>query len=492
MSSIKDMLFRQLVKHGLRRAAKMSDKNLILFAKLATKVAHKDEVKILNTIIKKWEQKHPSTILVKRLLRGLNNNCIDKIATNLLCNALIIGNRVRKDIEVKTGTRIPFFMVLCPTMVCNLRCVGCSAGEYKQDSDLDFKTVDRVIREAKSVGCRFFTISGGEPYIWPHLLTLFKKHDDCYFQTYTNGTLITKKLAKTLAELGNVAPAISVEGFEKETDCRRGKGVYNKILQAMENLKEAGVMYGFSATPTSLNSDLICSDEFIDFWIKKGCYFGWFFQYIPIGLKPDVKLMATPKQRIRLMGKVNEWRNTKPIFLGDFWNDGPWDNGCMAGGRKGGYFSINHKGDVESCAFAHFAVDNIKNKSFMEVLNSDFFKAIKKRQPYDKDGNLLLPCMIIDNPWILRDVVKETGAKPTHPGADSIIKDKKIIKHLDKYSKELKRLADKEWKERFPWLVEKWKQKAEEAHCQKHPAEESIKKNIRNGQRAKMLAKGKA
>jgi MoaA/NifB/PqqE/SkfB family radical SAM enzyme len=387
--------------------------------------------------------------------------------------------------------KIPFFLLMCPTMRCNLRCIGCSAGEYTQKDDLDFKTADRVITEAKALGCYFFTFSGGEPYIWPYLLKLFKKHNDCYFQTYTNGTLITKKMAKKLAELGNVAPAISVEGYEKETDKRRGKGVHKRVLQAMQNLKEAGVMFGFSATPTRYNSDLLCSDEFIDYYIKKGCYFGWFFQYVPIGLKPDIKLMATPKQRDKLRQKVYEWRNTKPVFLGDFWNDGPWVDGCIAAGRSNGYLNINHKGDVEPCGFVHFAVDNIKNKSLKQVLNSDFFKAIRRKQPYDKDGNLLIPCMIIDNPQVLRDAVKKTGAYPTHPGAESIIKDPKITKHLDKYSKEMKKIADKAWKKQFPHLVEKMKRKAEESHETKHIAEKNIKKNIFNGQRARKLANGR-
>ncbi|MBW2993139.1 radical SAM protein [Candidatus Woesearchaeota archaeon] len=460
---VKEFFVRQTIKHGANKLFSLSDKNLIRFAKLTEKVAREKEAKIVRKLTEKWEQKHPYTLLVKRLFKELNKNCANKLTTNLIYNALIVGKKRGKELQKEYDMVIPQFLLFCPTMCCNLRCVGCSAGEYTQKDDLDFETMDRVIREAKELGMYFFTISGGEPYMWPHLLKIFEKHNDCYFQTYTNGTLITKGVAKKLAELGNVAPAISVEGYEKETDARRGKGIHNKALQAMENLKEAGVMFGFSATPTRCNSDLLCSDEFIDYYIGKGCYFGWFFQYIPIGLKPDVNLMATPKQRNKLRQKVNEWRNTKPVFLGDFWNDGCYVDGCLAGARSGGYLNINHKGDVEPCGFVHFAVDNIKNKSLKQVLKSDFFNAIRRRQPYDKDGNLLIPCMIIDNPQILRDVVKETGAYPTHPGADDVIKNPEVIKHLDKYSKEMKMIADKEWKEKFPYKVDEWKRKADEA-----------------------------
>ena len=482
MGKVKDFVIKQSLRHGMHTATKLSDKNLIRITKLVELVINRNNKNTVKTIRKKWEQKHPSTILAKRLFNGLNKNCMDKLTTNFFCNSLIFGYKKRKEIEKKEKMPIPHFLLMCPTMCCNLRCLGCSAGEYTMDDSLDFKTVDRVIRQAKKLGIYFFTISGGEPYVWPHLLKMFEKHNDCYFQTYTNGTLITKKMAKKLAKLGNVAPAISVEGYEKETDYRRGKGVHKKVLQAMANLKEAGVMFGFSATPTRYNSDLLTSDEFLDYYIDKGCYFGWFFQYIPIGIKPDIKLMATPKQRDKLRQKLVEWRATKPFFIGDFWNDGPWVHGCIAGGRSGGYLNINHKGDVEPCGFVHFAVDNIKKKSLKQVLKSDFFKAIKKRQPYDKDGNLLLPCMIIDHPEVLRKAVKEGKAHPTHPGADTIIKDPKIIKHLDKYSKEMKKIADKVWKKNYPEMAKKMKVLAEHVH-RKCPAKTKRKSYISQGSR---------
>ncbi len=87
--------------------------------------------------------------------------------------------------------------------------------------------------------------------------------------------------------------------------------------------------------------------------------------------------MSTPEQRDRLRKFVHEHvRDTKPIFIGDFWNDGPYVGGCMAGGRS--YLHINCKGDVEPCVFVHFAVDNVKNKTVTEALKSDYFREIRK------------------------------------------------------------------------------------------------------------------
>lgn len=74
---------------------------------------------------------------------------------------------------------------------------------------------------------------------------------------------------------------------------------------------------------------------------------------------------------------------------------------------------------MEPCAFVHFATDNIYEKSLAEVLQSPLFRSFQKRQPFSKDH--LRPCPIIDVPVALRTIVRESGAKPTHPGAETVL-----------------------------------------------------------------------
>ncbi len=293
-------------------------------------------------------------------------------------------------------------------MKCNLRCYGCYAGDYKKGEDLDFEIVNRVINEAKDIGIFFFVISGGEPNTWPYLIEMLETHSDAMFQIYTNGTLIDDKTADEFARLGNAIPCISVEGFEKETDDRRGEGTFRKISDAMDRLRERGVIFGFSATATRENNEFIVSDEFLDYYNDKGVFIGWYFNYIPIGKKPDLDLMPTPEQRNYRRKRIIEVRDTKRMVVADFWNDGVLTDGCLAGGHT--YLHIISTGDVEPCVFYHFAADNIKEKSLEEVLESPFFKAFRNKRPYNE--NLLMPCTIIDNPQILRDAVKEGGGSP--------------------------------------------------------------------------------
>jgi MoaA/NifB/PqqE/SkfB family radical SAM enzyme len=325
---------------------------------------------------------------------------------------------------------VPWTILIDPTSACNLNCIGCWAGKYKKSDSLEVDTINRIISEAKEMGIYFIVLSGGEPTVYPHLFEIFRKNPDVGFMMYTNGTLIDDEMADKMLEVGNVSPAISLEGYRDSTDARRGEGVYDKIMAAMDRLHQRGIIFGISVTVTRQNADeLFATDDFVDHVIDKGAIYGWSFHYIPIGKDPNVDLMITPEQREMLAYRVPEIRAKKPLFLADFWNDGTFTGGCIAGGKR--YFHINAKGDVEPCAFVHFAVDNIKNKSLKEVLQNSLFKSYQKRQPFGE--NLMAPCPIIDHPDALRAIVLESGAKPTHPGAETVLTGK-IADYLDNIS----------------------------------------------------------
>lgn len=358
--------------------------------------------------------------------------------------AFYAGQKRRYLFEAKHGFYPPFIMIISPTMRCNISCVGCYSRSYVQDYGLTQAELDRIITEGKAMGIHFVTFLGGEPFIRKDLYEIYEKHSDVFFQTYTNGTLMTPKIVDRLSKFSNLAIIFSLEGFEKETDARRGKGVYRRVMESMDVLRHNKVVFGTSSTVSRQNSEVVSSDEFIDMLIEKGALAHHYYQYVPVAGDKDLSYMSTPWQRNTLRQRIAHIRATKPIFIIDFWNDGPLVGGCIAGARR--YFHVNSKGDVEPCVYTHFALDNIREKSLEEVLiNSPLFKSVRRRQPHSE--NHLTPCMIIDNPWVLREIVAETGARPTHEGAESILIDLKEM--LDDYARQMHQLTDKVWEEQF-------------------------------------------
>ena len=190
-------------------------------------------------------------IYFNRILTEVNENVQQRFLFNLFINASLIGIPKHIKLSQELGYNIPYTKLIDPTSKCNLKCKGCWAGAYPNHKDLSFEEVDRIITEAKELGIYFFVMSGGEPLMWPYIFQLCEKHGDAAFMIYTNGTLIDEATAEKMQQAGNITPAISLEGGREYTDSRRGTGVYDTIMAAMDNLKKHGIIFGISLTVTS-------------------------------------------------------------------------------------------------------------------------------------------------------------------------------------------------------------------------------------------------
>jgi len=435
-------LQRGLVKEILKLAASDNKKNIVRAFQLAEKLTpdnHKEAVRIVTDKVK---QDHPALNIARHVVRDLSPACRDGFINAFIFNALLRGSHKRQEFTQATGMYTPFTVLISPTMRCNLHCEGCYASEYAHESDMPAELFQRVVDEAAEMGDYLVTVLGGEPFMRRDLLDIVAANPETYFQIFTNGTLVTPAHIARLAELGNAALMLSIEGDEQTTDLRRGPGTYGKLLRTMDLLKEQGVLFGYSSTVTRRNWEMLLSDEFVDPLVARGAAISWHFLYMPVGRAPNVDLMPTPEQRDRIRLGIQRIRSTKAMFAVDFWGDAPWVGGCIAGKH---YLHVTNQGWVEPCIFTHFATSNIADTSLAEAFNSPYFREIRSRQPYVP--NLLEPCMLIDNPEQAREIMAKTGAQPTHEGAESLITT--LCPALDQYSAGVKRVYDLIWEEEY-------------------------------------------
>ena len=287
--------------------------------------------------------------------------------------------------------------------------------------------------------------TGGEPLVRKKdIIRLCEKHYDCEFHAFTNGTLVDDEFCEEMRRVGNLSLSISLEGFEEVNDMRRGEGVFDKVMAAMDRLKKYGLIFGTSICYTRKNIETVTSDEFLDMIIGKGCRFTWYFHYMPVGNDAAPDLLPTKEQREYMYHRVREIRGAtggKPIYAMDFQNDGEFVGGCIAGGRN--YCHINANGDVEPCVFIHYSSANIREVTLLEALKQPLFMAYRDRQPFN--SNHLRPCPMLENPEILQEMIKETGAKSTD------LQSPESAEHLcskcKAYACEWKKTADQLWKE---------------------------------------------
>ncbi len=275
---------------------------------------------------------------------------------------------------------------------------------------MTYEELDGIIRQGKALGTHMYIYSGGEPMVRKKdIIALCQAHSDCVFLAFTNGTLIDEAFADEMLRVKNFVPAISIEGFEEETDFRRGQGTYRKVVRAMDILRAKKLPFGASVCYTSKNAQVIGSEAFIDHLVALGAKFAWFFTYMPVGVGAPTDLIAEAPQREFMYHQIRAFRETKPLFTMDFWNDGEYVNGCIAGGRC--YLHINANGDIEPCAFIHYSDSNIREKTLLEAYRSPLFMAYRDGQPFN--GNHLRPCPLLDNKNVLARMAHSSGAHST-------------------------------------------------------------------------------
>ena len=408
MKFLTNLIIKGLVNY-LDRDHVKNLKNLISFIKFSGLYNVQPEAERL--IYERLDNpESPWNRAMKNIKRDLNKNVRKKLVGNFILRAGLFAKPKRDRLRENLQQNIPFALLMDPTSACNLECIGCWANDYAKTDSLSFDLMDRIIREGKELATYIYIFSGGEPLIRKKdIIRLCEKHPDCFFMAFTNGTLIDDKFAAEVARVGNFAPAISIEGFEEMTDFRRGKGTYNKVIRAMDIMRSHGNLFGFSATYHRLNTEVMGSDKFIDLMLEKGCGFGWYFTYMPVGSDARPELIVTPEQREYMFHTLRAARKKHPMFLMDFWNDGEFINGCIAAGRQ--YLHINARGDVEPCAFVHYSNVNIKDTSLVEALRQPIFEEYRKRQPFNH--NHLRPCPCLDNPEKLRSIVNASKAPST-------------------------------------------------------------------------------
>lgn len=348
--------------------------------------------------------------LIMSLWTDIDPSVRNRLFENFIINGCLLGYQKQKENREKYNCNIPWAILLDPTSACNLKCTGCWAAEYGNHMNLTYEEMSGIVSQGKELGTYVYLFTGGEPLVRKKdIIRLCEEHSDCVFSSFTNGTLIDEEFAQEMLRVKNFVPAISIEGFEEATDSRRGNSTYQKIIRAMNILKAHKLPFGISCCYTSLNAEVIGSESYFDQMTHMGVKFAWLFTYMPVGKGAVTELMATAAQRKMMYHKIREYRSTKPLFTIDFWNDGEYVGGCIAGGRS--YCHINANGDIEPCAFIHYSDSNIREKTLLEAYMSGLFMGYHDNQPWN--DNMLRPCPVLDNPGRLTEVVERTGAKST-------------------------------------------------------------------------------
>ncbi|VAW16813.1 Fe-S oxidoreductase [hydrothermal vent metagenome] len=344
--------------------------------------------------------------MLKRILFKTDKKCLYKFIYNLGIKGALGFNRFQK--RLKRGEFFPAFHFISVSDDCNLNCQGCWVTGKKEKNHLEPEQLDQIISETKAKGSYFFGILGGEPLMYEPLFDIFRKHPDCYFQLFTNGTLLSATVAEELRECANVSPLISFEGGESVADIRRGgKDIYRRTLEAIDNATNAGLITGVAMSVCKSNLGLALSPDFVNLLVKKGVAYLWYYIYRPVGENPMVGLSLDKDEIQRLRNFMVDGRMKYDIVIIDAYWDGDGNGLCPA--ATGLSHHINASGYIEPCPVIQFATDRVGEKPLAEIYRSSvFLKELKKEVPQITSG-----CIIMEKPGWLADFAERHAATDT-------------------------------------------------------------------------------
>ena len=145
---------------------------------------------------------------------------------------------------------------------CNLRCKHCyfyGSDKYYTQNDLKYDKICDIIDQFSDLGIAEIRLTGGEVFLQKDIFQILKyiKSKNISVIITTNGTLITKNLAKELSRIINPYVDIirvSLDGATPTThNMTRGTGVFEKAINSIKLLKKNNIKVFVPSVITSQN-----------------------------------------------------------------------------------------------------------------------------------------------------------------------------------------------------------------------------------------------
>lgn len=279
------------------------------------------------------------------------------------------------------GQHVPAFLISSITHNCNLTCKGCYARANGTCTDIPrhpLLTAEEwggIFRQAADLGVSFNLLAGGEPLLRRDVLEEAANVESILFPVFTNGTLLNEDYLSLFHAHRNLVPILSIEGGSARTDERRGPGMYQKVTEIMQNLRQKGILFGVSLTVTRENMVELTSDAFLDDLVRQGCRVVFYVEYVPVD--ESTRDLVIGEEGVAFMEErleVLRIQHGSLLFL-SFPGDEKFLGGCLAGGR--GFFHVNPYGAAEPCPFSPYSDCSLKECTLLDALNSPFFKRLQ-------------------------------------------------------------------------------------------------------------------
>jgi radical SAM protein with 4Fe4S-binding SPASM domain len=287
--------------------------------------------------------------------------------------------------------RIPIEGVIETTFRCNLKCVHCYVNEPVgdreiRDCELSLERLKRLVDEIVEAGCLDLLFTGGEVLVRPDFpeLYLYAVRKGLLVTIFTNGTMITDRIADLFDEYRPFNIEITLYGMTRETYERVTglAGSYEMCLKGIRRLVSRGIPLKLKAMALTWNQhEVPAMEAYARSLGLKFKFDGFLNPRVDCGSNRNGELQMTAEQVIALDLQVPERmeefkafceQNIQPIAP----IDSEYVYSCGAGQMS---FTVDPYGKLQMCQLSRRSSFDLRNDTFDRGWN-EFFPMLRERK----------------------------------------------------------------------------------------------------------------
>ena len=290
-----------------------------------------------------------------------------------------------------TPARVPLNGTIEVTNRCPLACAHCYNNLPMNDiaarvRELSLEEHKRLLDELAEQGCLWLLFSGGEIFARRDFLDIYTyaKSKGFLITLFTNGTLITERIADFLAELPPFTIEITLYGASRETyeELTRVPGSYDKCLRGIDLLLERNLPLKLKTVAVSINKHEIqamkqmAADRGVEFKFD-----AMINPRIDCSASP-LAVRLTPSEIVELdlddVEHVSEWKRLAKDFAPPVYVEGvPRELYECGGGIS--TFAVDPYGELSICVLSHKDSYNVRDGNFREGWQ-DYIRGVRSRK----------------------------------------------------------------------------------------------------------------
>lgn len=284
-------------------------------------------------------------------------------------------------------------VILSVTNRCNLNCAMCDI-PLNKEKEVSTEALFRALDDLKILKPYSVVISGGEPLMRSDIFKLIYKVHENGFRTCltTNGLLVDREAALKLKKAGLDIANVSIEGDLETHEAIRGRGSYQKALDALKCLWEVQIETTVAMCVSVKNYKFM--PDMLELARKAGATTVKYqaFSTLFVADKTGEGFLITDKEQAKELKKIvkeviekakqyglninpESYLNRLPFFLSPEALNDDVKYGCRS---LYDVASINAKGDLVPCFMLQdMAIGNLENEPLKRLWNGEKHKQVR-------------------------------------------------------------------------------------------------------------------